>query len=110
MDVQVAELPGSPCATQAEVTPAALEFCRREGIGQELETALALAERHFACSASQVDLARDPDSDEEWLAARVLFHGSPDEFRARRRQFARDWIARTHPAARYKVRLSYGII
>ena len=96
-------------ALHAAVTSRAQEFCEREGLTDELTVGLALVRRHFPSVRPEVDVRRDPETDEQSVGIHVRFRGSRADFAARYRQYVRDWVAATHGPGTDRFPLSYSI-
>jgi hypothetical protein len=108
--VAVEKSPTQTATGHADVPPHVRSFCDREGISRELDIALALLWRCFPSVRAEVDLTRDPESDEERVSIHIRFAGTREDFSMRYRRYTREWIARTSWPARDRFPLSYGII
>lgn len=108
--VAVEETLSDTVAGHADVSPCVRGFCEREGISHELDTALALLRRHFPSVRPELDLRRDPESDEQRVSIHIRFSGTREDFSMRYRRYTQEWVALTRWPARDRFPLSYGII
>ena len=90
--------------------PEVVAFRDREGLGEELATAIELVGKHFKLLADLVVvLEQDPELDREYLVIEATTRGRTMEVVAAHGSYAREWASRVAWPKSEKIRLNYDI-
>ena len=88
-----------------------LEFCAQHHLLPQLETAVRLAELHFApCRDLTLGMETDPETSERTVVIDVTLSMDVAEVIKRKQAYTREWVAVATPNAREQIRLLYNII
>src|SRR5215213_2737552 len=93
------------------LTSAVVEYCTREGLMPELQTAIGLARKHFELSdVPTVQLEQDPELDSDYLVLELRIQGHTPEIVAAHKRFAREWATTVPWPKSERIRLTYDIL
>ena len=95
----------------SEGPPDALEYCLRQGLRQDLLTAIELVRQCFVkVHACHLRLEQDPETGEEWLVLDVTLQEDVDAVLAHCDVYTDRWITQTPWPERDKIRLVYNVM
>ena len=93
------------------VPPDALAYCLRQGLRQELLTAIELMRQCFVkVHGCHLQLEQEPETGEEWLVLDVTLQEEVDAVLTHFDISTDSWIAQTHWPEHDKIRLAYNIM
>lgn len=87
-----------------------LDYCRSHDVLFEARETLLLAHRYFPTgSTTELQIERDPESDESWLLMVATVFGTVELAMAAYLQFVERWVEVTPTAARDRIRIAFHI-
>jgi len=99
-----------PTGNGAVLDELVAEFCQLHGLINELAVAVETAKDCFKTDDAQVEIARDYETDDQWLVVRVRVPGTVESVLAAKKENTARWIAAVAWPKRHQIRLSYVIV
>lgn len=99
-----------PPAPKRRAPDDARAFADAHGLGDAVELAERFARDTFPSGSElELELARDRESDAEWLVLRVSLSSTPDAVLSAYNEFLERWTATASPRALDLIALSYAV-
>ena len=97
--------------TNQDFSEAVSSYCREQGLREQVANAIDLVQQVFSSiEAISVNLAEDPDGEDERVVIGVSVASSADKAFAEYEQFVTLWVDSAPWAARRLIRLSYNTV